>query len=65
MSSNEFRSVIGYKPVDDPKADQLINKNINQTPEQIAAMNGEYGMEEPDYASDGMNYVQQAMEEEQ
>lgn len=32
VSSNEFRSVIGFKPVDDPKADQLQNKNIpNQT----------------------------------
>lgn len=28
VSSNEFRSVIGFKPVDDPKADQLQNKNI-------------------------------------
>lgn len=30
VSSNEFRSVIGYKPSDDPKADKLINKNIAQ-----------------------------------
>ena len=30
MSSNEFRAVIGYKPVDDPRADELSNKNINQ-----------------------------------
>lgn len=29
MSSNEFRQVIGLKPSDDPKADQLINSNLN------------------------------------
>lgn len=29
-SSNEIRSVIGWKPSDDPRADQLINANINQ-----------------------------------
>lgn len=28
MSKNEFRQVIGMKPSDDPKADQLINSNI-------------------------------------
>lgn len=30
LSSNEVRSAIGYKPVDDPRADQLRNKNLNQ-----------------------------------
>ena len=28
LSSNEFRSVIGYKPVDNPAADELSNKNM-------------------------------------
>lgn len=31
MSKNEFRQIIGMKPSDDPKADQLINSNINQS----------------------------------
>jgi hypothetical protein len=31
MSKNEFRQVIGMKPSKDPKADQLINSNINQS----------------------------------
>ena len=30
MSKNEFRQIIGMKPSDDPKADQLINSNISQ-----------------------------------
>lgn len=29
MSGNEIRSVIGLKPVDDPRADELRNKNIS------------------------------------
>jgi hypothetical protein len=28
LSSNEVRSLIGFKPVEDPKADQLLNKNL-------------------------------------
>ena len=30
MTSNEIRQIIGLKPSDDPKADQLINSNISQ-----------------------------------
>ena len=31
MSSNEIRQVVGIKPSDDPKADKLINSNLNQS----------------------------------
>lgn len=34
LSSNEVRGLIGFKPVDDPAADELRNKNLNQTPGQ-------------------------------
>lgn len=30
LSSNEIRGIIGYKPVDDPRANELRNKNLNQ-----------------------------------
>lgn len=30
LTSNEVRQIIGMKPSDDPKADQLVNSNINQ-----------------------------------
>lgn len=30
MTSNEFRQIVGMKPSDDPKADQLVNSNIRQ-----------------------------------
>lgn len=29
LTSNEVRQIIGFKPSDDPKADQLINSNLN------------------------------------
>lgn len=38
MSSNEFRQVIGLKPSKDPKADQLLNKNLSPSEEQQAQM---------------------------
>lgn len=28
LTSNEFRSVIGFEPADDPKADKLVNSNM-------------------------------------
>lgn len=31
MSSNEFRQAIGLKPSKDPRADELSNKNLNQS----------------------------------
>lgn len=36
MSSNEFRQIVGMKPSDDPRADELRNKNLNQSNEEIA-----------------------------
>lgn len=30
MSSNEMRQIVGLKPVKDPKADELRNKNLNE-----------------------------------
>lgn len=30
LSSNEIRAIVGYKPVDDPAANELRNKNLNQ-----------------------------------
>lgn len=35
-STNEMRSVIGWRPSDDPRADELRNKNLNQSPEMEA-----------------------------
>ena len=34
MTSNEIRQIIGMKPSDDPKADKLLNSNINHPEEE-------------------------------
>lgn len=39
MTSNEIRQHIGLKPSDDPKADMLLNSNLNHNPEEF----GDYG----------------------
>ena len=31
MTPNEFRHIMGFKPSDDPKADQLVNSNVAQS----------------------------------
>lgn len=55
MTSNEMRQVVGLKPSNDPKADQLINSNISQPFE---------GMEEPMYGEgDQEEYYEEAPEE--
>lgn len=46
MTKNEIRSLVGMKPSDDPKADELINSNINhpeesQPTEQVPYEDGE------------------------
>lgn len=53
LSSNEFRQILGFKPSDDPKADQLVNSNIAQ-PADAGMIPMEEGAEE---------YVEEPIEE--
>ena len=48
MTSNEIRQIIGMKPADDPRADQLVNSNMPQAHEDPNAYpaDDEYYMEE-------------------
>ena len=41
LTSNEIRQIIGTKPSDDPKADELVNSNISQAKQEIQRRNGE------------------------
>lgn len=41
LTSNEIRQIIGMKPSDDPKADQLVNSNISQPNQNGAEENYE------------------------
>ena len=53
MTSNEIRQLVGFKPSDDPGADELRNKNLSQSSEEIANKNkepeGENEYKEDDY----------------
>lgn len=42
-SSNEMRAILGWKPSNDPRADELRNKNLNQNTEELmgSPMEGE------------------------
>lgn len=52
MTSNEIRQIVGMRPAKDPKADQLINSNLNQaepaTDAKIGAENNNEGGEKQD-----------------
>ena len=38
LTSNEIRQIIGMKPSDDPKADQLVNSNISQSKDSVESI---------------------------
>lgn len=40
LTSNEIRQIIGRKPSEDPKADQLVNSNISQPNQVIEKIHG-------------------------
>lgn len=51
LSSNELRAEIGFRPVDDPRADELRNKNLNEeAPTDPMSTNPD---EEPMYDENG------------
>ena len=53
MTSNEIRQVVGMKPSDDPKADELRNSNISQSKEELRESQEQ--MIEKEYEKGGKN----------
>lgn len=53
MTSNEIRQIIGMKPSDDPKADELKNSNISEAKSEPS--NGSYDVE-PNESDAGADY---------
>lgn len=47
MTANEIRSIVGYKPSKDPKADQLVNSNIRQPGENQNIQNADNNFDVP------------------
>ena len=59
MTSNEIRQIVGMKKSDDPSADELRNKNLNQSAEAMATEeNPELGEEMVEEEVDGQAEVQ-------
>lgn len=60
LTSNEIRQIIGFKPSDDPKADELRNSNLNHPDE-----NGDQGQKQgqglPEQLNQGNGEYEQAM----
>ena len=48
MSSNEIRQIVGMKPSDDPKADELRNKNLSE-PTSKETNNDNYNFEQEEF----------------
>ena len=46
MTSNEIRQIVGMMPSDDPSADELRNKNLSQSSEEIEAKRPQTNKEE-------------------
>ena len=51
LSSNEIRSIVGRKPSDDPRADMLINSNLNHGNNEVP----QPGIDEPNYNESDYN----------
>lgn len=46
LAPNEIRGIVGFKPSDDPQANELRNRNISQSNEEIEIKKGINGKEE-------------------
>jgi hypothetical protein len=57
MTSNEMRQIIGMKPINDPRADELRNKNLNAKDQEPVVVKSEVVKEDPikSEAKDGEN----------
>lgn len=57
MTKNEFRQVIGMKPSDDPRADQLRNANLSESSAEIEQRLGTNGFSPDRDITDAENFV--------
>lgn len=55
MTSNEIRQIVGMKPSNDPKADQLINSNISQPIDNIPKSDTPVKIEKPNEGGQNQN----------
>lgn len=65
LSSNEVRAIVGYKPVNDPAANELRNKNINQAADAAPAPMVDDGYSDDKYYDENEYANQEYYEEEE
>jgi len=66
VSSNEFRAVLGFQPVDDARADALLNKNINPLADDPnASVPMAQGLDNESESYDGVDIDSLSLEEAQ
>ena len=53
LTPNEIRGIVGFKPSDDPQANELRNRNISQSNEEIEMEKGINGKEETEVNEGG------------
>ena len=61
LSSNEVRQIVGRKPSEDPKADQLINSNISQPTERLSSVYSNGQTSETEIISNGKRMVDEVI----
>lgn len=65
LSSNEVRGLVGFMPVDSPQADELRNKNINQSPnDEDPALAQDQNFGEPEQSEPAVQEIQNGSEEQ-
>lgn len=66
VTSNEFRAIVGFKPSDDPMANELINNNLYPTEQQEMQAEAQMAPEEgmpPEEGGGNADYMQTPMSE--
>ena len=56
LTSNEIRQIVGMKPSDDPKADRLVNSNLNQPEDQYMGPQYQGKSQEEQYLNEEPQY---------
>ena len=57
LSSNEFRSILGFKPDANPRSDQLVNKNINPIKPIEGAISESGNAEDSESIIEGLDHI--------
>lgn len=63
LSSNEIRGIVGFKPSQDPKADELVNSNMPQPGAVVNVGTGAGSEEDDDFVNEALDGVDSVLSE--